>query len=96
MNAMERLVNGYFDLREQSERDLSENIAQIMRLSRENKELEEKIARLERQMKRSNTEIITSFINRFAEDKLLTEQQHQTLLSYVREVNKEDEEEENE
>ena len=70
--------------------------AKIEELDAKQKELEEKIARLERQMKRSNTEIITTFINRFAEDKLLTEQQHQTLLSYVREVNKEDEEEEDE
>ena len=58
MNAMERLINGYFDLKEQTERDLSNDIAQIMRLS--------------------------------------TEQQHQTLLSYVREVNREDEDEDKE
>lgn len=96
MNALERLINGYFDLKEQAERDQSDGIAHIMRLNRENKQFKEEIARLERKMKKSNTEIITSFINRFAEDKLLTEQQHQTLLSYVREINREDEQEEDE
>lgn len=94
MNAMERLINGYFDLKEQAERDQASNFCTIVRLDDENKQLKEKIARLEREMKKSNTEIITSFINQFAEDKLLTEQQHQTLLSYVREVNRKDEEEE--
>lgn len=58
MNAMERLINGYFDLKEQTEREQRDSIGQIMRLSRENKELKEKIARLERQIKKSNTEII--------------------------------------
>lgn len=96
MNALERLINGYFDLKEQAERDQSSNFCTIVRLDDENKQLKEEIARLEREMKKSNTEIITSFINRFAEDKLLTEQQHQTLLSYVREVNREDEQEEDE
>lgn len=96
MNAMERLINGYFDLKEQAERDQSSSFCTIVRLDDENKQLKEEIARLEREMKKSNTEIITSFINRFAEDKLLTEQQHQTLLSYVREVNREDEQEEDE
>lgn len=96
MNAMERLINGYFDLKEQSERDLSDNFCQIVRLDDENKRLKKEVADLERELKKSNTEIITAFINRFAEDKLLTEQQHQTLLSYVREVNREDEEEEDE
>lgn len=58
MNAMERLINGYFDLKEQAERDQAASIGQIMHLSRENKDLKEKIARLERQIKKSNTEII--------------------------------------
>lgn len=47
-------------------------------------------------MKKSNTEIIRTFINRFADDKLLTDHERQTLLSYVREVNREDEDEEEE
>lgn len=94
MKAYERLVNGYFDLKEEAEKDRTAAVGQMMRLSRENKNLEKEVARLERQIKKSNTEIITDFINRFAEDKLLTEQQHQTLLSYVREVNREDEKEE--
>lgn len=55
---MERLINGYFDLKEQTGRDQTVSIGQIMRLSRENKRLKEKIARLERQIKKSNTEII--------------------------------------
>ena len=58
MNAMERLVNGYFDLKEQTEREQRDSFGQIMRLSRENKELKEKIAKLERKMEKSNTEII--------------------------------------
>lgn len=58
MDAMERLINGYFDLKEQAEREQRDGFGQIMRLSRENKELKEKIARLERQMKKSNTEAI--------------------------------------
>ena len=58
MNAMERLINDYFDLKEQAEREQGDSIGQIMRLSRENKELKEKIARLERQIRKSNTEII--------------------------------------
>lgn len=94
MKAIERLVNGYFALKEEAEKYRTAAVGQMMHLSSKNKDLEKKVARLERQIKKSNTEIITDFINRFAEDKLLTEQQHQMLLSYVREVNKEDEEEE--
>jgi hypothetical protein len=96
MNAMERLINGYFDLKEQAERNQSDNLIQILRLDDENKRLKEEIAELEKETKKSNTEIIKAFINRFADDKLLTEQQRQMLLSYVREINREDEEEEDE
>lgn len=96
MNAMERLINGYFDLKEQAERDQSSNFCTIMRLDDDNKRLKEEITELKKEMNKSNTEIIKDFINQFAGDKLLTEQQRQTLLSYVREVNREDEEEEEE
>lgn len=52
MNAMERLINGYFDLKEQAERDRSDNLIQILRLDDENKRFKEEIAELKKETKK--------------------------------------------
>lgn len=101
MNAMERLINGYFDLKEQTERDQSSNFAQIMILSDENKRLKEEVSHLNKVVEKSThtIETIKAFLTQLAEDKTITESEHQELLRYIKEVDMikyEEEEEEDE
>lgn len=99
---MERLINGDFDLKEQTERDQTASIGQIMHLSRENKDLKKEVARLHRKLGRNNDaiETIRTFLVQLNEGKKLTEKE---LLSCIKAVDvlkygkrEEDEEEENE
>lgn len=99
---MERLINGYFDLKEQTERDQTASIGQIMHLSRENKDLKKEVARLHRKLGRNNDaiETIRTFLVQLNEGKKLTEEE---FLSCIKAVDvlkygkrEEDEEEEDE
>ena len=96
MNAMERLINGYFDLKEQTERDQSSNFAQLMFLNNENKKLKKDVAYFQKRAVRSNDiiEVIRIVLPQLVEDKMLTEEGQQKLLAYLKDIEMTEDEEE--